>query len=419
MASGDGIGSKVRPDVSTGLYTRVERQIPELARSMIKAFAAEVSPYGRLPREQLAGEVTGIVTDNLRLFFRLLREDRSPSDEEIAAMRHSAARRAEERIPLDAVLGAYHLGERMAWQALVAAASPAEAAALVAAAERVLTYAQAVTSAVAAAYLEEQQAIYGEQREAHRALAQALLTGQDAQTLAARLGAPLSGSYVVLCCHFDAHPDEQDSAVVAAVAGRRKLRRIIDRLTVFSGEPVPALLTPTGGTALLPAPLTGLSAHLTETRELVGALQSVAGAAVTAAVCAAEERTAIPAAAERAREVLRLARCLGRGPGCYELADVLLEYQLTRGSDAQPLLAALLDPLQRNPDLMGTLDSYLAHDLDRRQTAAALHVHPNTLDYRLRRVGELTNLDLGSARGLQLAGAALAARRLWAAPSAE
>lgn len=394
------------------LYARVERQLPELVRSMVKAFAADVPIYGELPAEQLAGEITGVVNDNLRLFFRLLREGRDPNDEEMVAMRHSAARRAEERIPLDAVLAAYHLGGRMGWQALVAAATPEETPALVAAAGRLLSYVQAVTAAVFAAYLEEQQAIYGEQREAYRALAQALLSGREAEALAARLGTPLADCYVVLCCHIDEHPDEQDSVVMAAVAGRRKLRRVTDRLAAFAGAPVASLLTSAGGTVLLPAQLSGLGVRLGEMGRLVTELQSAAGAALTAAVCAAEERGRVPAAATQAREVLRLARALGLAPGCYQLSDVLLEYQLTRGSDAQPMLAALLDPLQRNPDLFDTLRSYLANNLDRRQTAADLHVHPNTLDYRLRRVGELTSLDIGSTRGIQLAAASLAARQL-------
>ena len=91
---------------------------------------------------------------------------------------------------------------------------------------------------------------------------------------------------------------------------------------------------------------------------------------------------------------------------------MLLEYQLTRPSDAHAALSELLDPLDRNPDLPHTLEVYLANDLDRRRTAAALHVHPNTLDYRLRRIVELTGLDPATSRGLQLLGASLAARRL-------
>jgi DNA-binding PucR family transcriptional regulator len=98
------------------------------------------------------------------------------------------------------------------------------------------------------------------------------------------------------------------------------------------------------------------------------------------------------------------------------LADVLLEYQLSRPSDALPALGALLDPLERNTDLIRTLEVYLANDLDRRRAAAQLHVHPNTLDYRLRRIVELTGIDPSTARGLQLMGAALSARRRGSTP---
>jgi sugar diacid utilization regulator len=91
---------------------------------------------------------------------------------------------------------------------------------------------------------------------------------------------------------------------------------------------------------------------------------------------------------------------------------VLLEYQLTRPSEAPTGLAALLEPLERNPDLLLTLDTYLAENLDRRRTAAALHVHPNTLDYRLKRIVGLTGLEPASTSGLQLLAAASMARRL-------
>ena len=126
----------------------------------------------------------------------------------------------------------------------------------------------------------------------------------------------------------------------------------------------------------------------------------------------ATSRPDVPRAWAQAQDVVRLARRLDRAPGGYTLHDVLLEYQLTRPSDALSALAGLLDPLDRNPDLPRTLETYLAHDLDRRSTAAALHVHPNTLDYRLRRIVDLTGLDPSTSRGLQLLGAALAARRL-------
>jgi sugar diacid utilization regulator len=50
------------------------------------------------------------------------------------------------------------------------------------------------------------------------------------------------------------------------------------------------------------------------------------------------------------------------------------------------------------------------HDLLRMtalRTAAALHIHSRTLDYRLQRVRELVDLDPGSVRGIRVLSAAV------------
>src|SRR4051794_41136494 len=118
---------RVLPDeAAAGLYLRVEREVPRLARRMIDTFVAEIPLYGLLPREQLEGEILAITDANLRLFFTTLRESRRLTPDELTDVRTSAARRAQERVPLDAVLAAYHVGGRIGWQGLAAAAPPEE-----------------------------------------------------------------------------------------------------------------------------------------------------------------------------------------------------------------------------------------------------------------------------------------------------
>ncbi len=60
--------------------------------------------------------------------------------------------------------------------------------------------------------------------------------------------------------------------------------------------------------------------------------------------------------------------------------------------------ARVLDLAQRDEesgsDLTRSLRAYLDHFGDVRAAAAALHVHPNTLRYRIRRIQELTGMDL-------------------------
>jgi hypothetical protein len=393
------------------LYRRVERQLPRLARAMVDRFVEEIPLYGLLPREQLEGEILDVTDHNLRLFFTMIRDGRGLDEVELQHVLDSAARRAEERVPLDAVLAAYHLGCRVGWEALVAEAKPAEAPVLVEAAGAVLAYVRQVTAAVAAAYLDEQQSIFGEERDARRSLVNALLTGAPAEGYAARVGVTLAPAWVVVELRIDEHIDETDRRVGGAVAARRKLARLVGALEAWAGEPVLSRLDPGGGQVLLPAAPDDPSWMGARLAGLVDDLAKAAGAAVTAAWAAADATATLPAAALQARDVLHLVRDLGHPPGAYALSDVLLEYQLSRPSDAQGVLARLLDPIDRNPDLQRTLECYLQCNLDRRETAAGLHVHPNTLDYRLRRIVELTGLDPATSRGLQLLGAALAARR--------
>jgi hypothetical protein len=394
------------------LYQRVERTVPRLARRMIETFVEEIPLYAHLPREQLEGEILAITEANLRLFFAMLRSGEPPSPATMAEVRLSAARRAEERVPLDAVLTAYHVGARLGWEALVEGATPDETDAVIGAGARVLAYAQQITAEVAAAYLEEQQTIYGEERDARRSLASALLAGEPAESLAARAGVTIASAYLVVSLRMEPHADEMERGVGGAIAARRKVRRTQRALDEWVGEPVLSLLDPTGGSALIPTDADQSVVLAERMPELAKALTAAAGTAVTAGAAIARGVADIARAAGQASDIVRLARSLGREPGSYQLRDVLLEYQLTRNSDAQADLAALLDPIDRNPDLPLTLEVYLEHDLDRRSTAAALHVHPNTLDYRLRRIVELTGLDPSTTRGLQLLGAAVAARRL-------
>ena len=385
-----------------GLYVRVQKRLPLLARRMIATFLEEVPLYGLLPREQLEGEVLAICEDNLRTFFATLIEDRDPTDDELAEPRASAARRAQERVPLASVLTAYHVGGRIGWQELVAQARADETPELLAAADRVQRYIQAVTAVVATAYLQEQQAISGEEGEALRALVSALLAGEPADALAQRLGRRLASSWVVLALDLGEHPDE---ATAGAVAARRKVRRVQYELDVLVGEPVLTRLDSSGGLALLPD-LTRWQGAL---GDVVDQLQK--GGRVGVRVGAAEATTTaeLAGAGELACDVLRLAPA---EPGLYELRDVLLDYQLSRPSSAQQHLAGLLQPLERNPDLLRTLEVYLEQDLDRRRTAGELHVHPNTLDYRIKRIVELTGLEPGTTVGLQLLAGAVAVRRL-------
>jgi hypothetical protein len=84
------------------------------------------------------------------------------------------------------------------------------------------------------------------------------------------------------------------------------------------------------------------------------------------------------------------------------MSDVFVELALADAPFVDEWLHAVGRSLQPGPDLLVTLDAYYGHDMHRGATAAALNVHPRTLDYRLRRVRELTGIDPGSTRGVRI-----------------
>ncbi|MEV7119652.1 helix-turn-helix domain-containing protein [Kitasatospora griseola] len=98
-----------------------------------------------------------------------------------------------------------------------------------------------------------------------------------------------------------------------------------------------------------------------------------------------------------ARQALRAAESAGL-TGLHRLADLALLTATPADAELGALLAGSLlgaldpaDPFHR--ELAGTALAQLAHGGRTERTAAELHVHPNTVKYRLRRLRELTGDD--------------------------
>ena len=49
---------------------------------------------------------------------------------------------------------------------------------------------------------------------------------------------------------------------------------------------------------------------------------------------------------------------------------------------------------QNNTDLLATLRAYVGHSCNQKVTAAVMHIHLNTLKYRLKRISELGTVDM-------------------------
>lgn len=109
-------------------------------------------------------------------------------------------------------------------------------------------------------------------------------------------------------------------------------------------------------------------------------------------------------ALDLARRVSRAAplRRASARPRPHTMSDVFVELAVADAPFVDAWLRAVGRSLRPGPDLVVTLDAYYRHDMHRGAAAAALNVHPRTLDYRLRRVRELTGIDPGSTRGVRI-----------------
>ncbi|WP_333777775.1 PucR family transcriptional regulator [Streptomyces sp. IBSBF 3136] len=372
-------------DGAVRLAARLEPRVNHLARVIVERQRAEIPGFDLLPDEMRDVEIAATARHALRGF---LRHVRGLPDIDIGVFRERAAERAEEGLPLVQLLRGYHVGAEVVLDTLSELARPGEQAALQALTRIQLRALQAVVENVTEAYLTG----LADQQGPARELARALVRGDAPAEVAARYGLSLESGYLVLSV--------RTLAPQTPLAARRLLRWALARLAPLAEGRVLGLPEEGGGCVLLPSRIApdAVAEQLSSCRTTA----PIVGAAT------ADSPDGVPAAADRARRIAAVAAA----PGVHRLRDVLLEYHVAAATDSAPELGALLEPLVRRPGLTATVAAFLDCDFDRRRTAQALDVHPNTVDNRLSRVTELTGVDPRTARGVQLLGAALTLHRM-------
>ncbi|NLV80648.1 MAG: PucR family transcriptional regulator [Rhodococcus sp.] len=382
------------------------RDLAGVTRRLVAHFADNVAPCSLRAGETLRGDVTEVTVRCLRIAIRLLDHGELPSDADLADLRGSAAQWARAGFRLEYMLRLYHEGIRVSWELVSDRAREGDVASVTAASRLWMELLERVTVAATTGFVAEVEAIRRERDVAAQELVAALLGGHDAESVARRSGLELAETYTVLALSLARHPDERNPHVRPEVVARRVLRRVEVELEALCEGSHLTLLGPEGGTVLL----AGASATVA-VDDLRRRIETVAGVSVMVTLVHATVPE-VPAAAKQAHELLDLVRHLGRPVGSYGMNDLALEYQLTRPGPARRHLARVLDPLDDAPELVETLETHIAHDLSRQLTARTLHVHANTVDYRLKRVAQLTGFDPTRPSGLRQLQAAITARRL-------
>ncbi|MFB7873806.1 PucR family transcriptional regulator [Nocardia sp. NPDC056064] len=235
--------------------------------------------------------------------------------------------------------------------------------------QRLIEAVHSATSAVSAGFADT--AGYHRDQGGPGELARALFAERGVAEIGHRHGLPVPQRCVVLA--VSAGPGELGPVSPA------ELHQWITRLC---RRPVPAVLGGHGGTMLVPEP------------GVLGEIGAVVEDSTLAVVSLAAAREEIVAARRQAHELLEVVNTVYGTPGMYPFADYALEHQLTRSGPGRDRLADLIAPVAAHPDLLVTLRTHLRSGLHRGVTARTLYIHANTVDHRLKRIAELTGLDI-------------------------
>jgi hypothetical protein len=350
---------------------------------MVAEMRSEVPAFEHLSEDSLADIVSGL-DRTLRRWYGFLATGAMPAETDFEPLREWTRARAAEGFRLEDLLRSFGLLHQLGWRLLRTHARPGEAEALVELAGLLAQYVERVSTVVTETYLTERELLVSEEERRARSLLDHLagdtrLTPAEHE-IAQRLGVPLDRPLSPFAVSIPGSRPHRHAALAA------RLRRRGLGLAVTQSDCVVGL--------------TWTALEVADLEEGPGVLLAIGEPA---------PRRKLPAAREELAVLVEHARGIGAA-GRVRVEDNLLEILLagSPGLTAR-LRERVLAPLEddAHADLARTLRTLFACRLDRKATSEALHIHRNTLAYRLARVEELTGLDLGSPRDLVCLYAAL------------
>jgi hypothetical protein len=376
----------------TAVSEALRPAVPRLVDEMIDAIRAEIPAYDRPLQGDFGDRVRGSTASSVERFLALIageeRDVRGTSSDLYVELGRNEVRSGR---PIDTLLGAYRIGARVMWRGFAAEGARAgiEPDVLYRLAEALFAYVDELSHESSDGYAEELAQRHGARERERERMLEVLMRKPPADAVVVHAQAARAEWKL---------PDEV--APVATPAARMPARQLEHRL-------------PDGSMA---ATLEGMTVALVPDLDTPGRTAELERALEGAPAARGAQVPSLEAAEEVERAVLAVAlQQAGVLPteGLVDTGDHLVALILHRDPErARSLADRALEPLDRlsagtKAKLTETLACWLDNACNTGDTARALHVHMQTLRYRLRQLEEVfgeERLNSGDKRlELQLA----------------
>jgi len=391
--------TRIVPSSSTNaairaIVHRLTGREDELVRHITARYREEIVDY-RVADEAVSTDAGGVARDNLDALLFNLGRDGAKAQQHFEKTRAAAARRVHQGVSLESFLHAIRLWGQCAWDALRSAAgdSPLEREAAVEIAGEVMRHVDLVSTIGAHAYLLEAQGLSHNGKVLPRDLLEALLGARHDADWAVRrarsFGVRLAENYVALSMRPQEVPVGKTDATAIITMAHSCLQPAGGGLLVGVRYADVVALYP------LPDP-----AQLQMARKDAAALAAaVAGRGVVVGMSGWQPGLAgIALAYAEAKEAGQIAAVGGIIGRAVSLDEVLIDHIARFTPHVSRILDETLHPLvdydiEHQTSLIPTVRAYVDAGFNLTKSAEILHVHPNTVMYRLRRVKELCGRD--------------------------
>jgi hypothetical protein len=354
-----------------------ESAVSERVAAVIGWYASQGGPsYRRVPSELVAHEFFDGIELNVKALLAFIESGKMPTAHELRPVTELAMARMANGASLQEVIGSYQVVSADLWRRFISESDPSEREGLLELMPKVTDYIFNVVTLIATEAAHRSADPRSEARERDRAAVDALLATGEA-TGPFEIDHPC---FVIAVFTLAGSPGA-GSSVAALKSGIESIPDVRIRLDL-------------NGWVAVHWSAQGREAATVDFRNALELAHDAAAVRCWAGIAASTTAHGVPDAYRVARGLSGAAHKLDRPEFVADLAHLTVEYLGAASGPDLPAVAELVEPLANaDPIFEQTLRIFLDENCNQLATARRMHVHRNSVTYRLGKVQTLTGLN--------------------------